>query len=74
MFDRYCDSTSIDKMALGHEVRILLRGLTKEERLELLGIMKFWKRFRLKELISVGIPKDIYYEFFNWYSQKHLSD
>ena len=59
-------------MARGYNVRILLKTLTKDERLELLQIIKHWKRFQLKELIYIGIPKDIYYEFFNWYNQKYL--
>ena len=61
-------------MAQGYVVRSMLSSLTKDERQEFLGIIKHWKRFRLKELISIGISKDIYYEFFSWYSQKHLSD
>ena len=59
-------------MALAFEVRQVLKSLNRDEKLELLQIIKQWKRFRIKELSYIGIPKEIYYEFFNWYNQKHL--
>lgn len=61
-------------MGVAFKVRELLKNLSRDEKLELLQSVKTWKRFKIKELIHIGIPKEIYYEFFNWYSEKHLTE
>lgn len=60
-------------MALAYEARALLKALHKDEEAELFQIVKTWKRYKLKELIHIGIPKSSYYEFFMWYSKRHLA-